>query len=76
MSTLAPHTIGHDVRIAREDAGLTREALAAQVHVSTSTVTRLEREDRLPNPAYLARIADALGLSLDRLLKVRGERAS
>lgn len=71
MSEIALSTeqsIGQQIRSAREARGLSREALARDVDISTATVTRLEREDHLPNVRSLARITVALGLSLDELL--------
>lgn len=45
------------IREARENAKLSREKLAAESGVSVSTIVRLERDNRLPNVAALARIA-------------------
>lgn len=45
------------IREAREKAKLSREKVAADADVSVSTIVRLERDDRLPNVAALARIA-------------------
>lgn len=61
-------SIGTKVRKARESLGRSREQIAFAVGVSTSTVTRLENEDRIPNALALKRIADELGVSLDALL--------
>jgi transcriptional regulator with XRE-family HTH domain len=55
------------VRRAREDRGLTRFQLAAQVGISISTIDRLENEGKLPNAQTLFRIADALGVTVDSL---------
>ena len=45
-------TAGAMVREAREDRGLTREQLALKVRTSTSTITRLEREDKVPKSRF------------------------
>lgn len=45
------------IRLARKNAKLSREKLAVEAGVSVSTLVRLERDDRLPNVAALARIA-------------------
>lgn len=59
---------GAVVREAREKLPLSREKLASQVGVSTSTIARLENRDRLPNVAALVRIAATVGVSVAELL--------
>lgn len=61
-------TPGQLIRAAREREGLTREELARQAEVSTSTVGRLELRDQLPNTLALARIAARLGIPVNDLL--------
>lgn len=61
-------TPGRKVRQAREALGLSREALAYESDVSTSTVARLELYERLPATLPLARIAARLQLRVDDLL--------
>lgn len=65
MANLTP---GHIVRERREALGLTREQLASDVGVSTSMITRLELQDRLPNAQSLAFLAARLDLSVDVIL--------
>lgn len=65
---MANQSPGTTVRSRREAVGLTREQLALKANTSTSTVERLERQDRIPNALAAARIASALDLSLDDLL--------
>jgi transcriptional regulator with XRE-family HTH domain len=60
--------VGLRVREGRERLQLTRERLAAAADVSVSTVARLELEGRIPNAYPMARLAAAVGLSVDDLL--------
>lgn len=75
MTASSNLTLGAEVRAARAARDLSREALAAEVDVSVSTVARLENLGALPNPRALAAIAKRLGLSLDDLL-FRDEQAA
>lgn len=71
---VAPDATRHGRRIAdllylaREQAGLSREALAREAGVSMETIRAIER-GRTPTPAFytVACIARSLGLSLDAL---------
>jgi transcriptional regulator with XRE-family HTH domain len=67
---------GRVIRSAREAAGLTREELAREAQVSTSTVARLELRDRLPNALALARIAARVGVPISSLLPKSPERVA
>jgi transcriptional regulator with XRE-family HTH domain len=67
---------GRVIRAARERAELTREELAREAQVSTSTVARLELKDRLPNALALARIAARVGVPVSALLPKSPERVS
>jgi transcriptional regulator with XRE-family HTH domain len=55
------------IRRLREDRGITQEDLAHEAGVTTGTLSRIERG--LANPAWttVARIARALGVSLEEL---------
>lgn len=59
---------GQVIRAAREELDLTREELARDAQVSTSTVARLELNNRLPNALALARISTRVGVPLADLL--------
>lgn len=59
---------GNRVRQRREELGLSRERLAVNSEVSTSTIARLELADKLPGSEALIRIASTLRVSLDYLV--------
>jgi transcriptional regulator with XRE-family HTH domain len=61
-------TPGERIRTAREAVGLSRERLAYEAEVSTSTVARLELSSRLPNALALARIAARVGVPIADLI--------
>ncbi len=65
---------GHLIRQARIDKGLTQKQLAGQLHISDRTVSKWERGAGLPDIALLEPLADALGLTVQGLL--RGEAAA
>lgn len=65
---LTDDRIGLRVRLLREQKGLTREQLALAASVSTSTVARLELQDRLPSTSNTLRIAAALDVEVGHLL--------
>jgi transcriptional regulator with XRE-family HTH domain len=49
--------------------GWSREKLAAEAELSTSTITQLENGNRLPSPDTLDRIAGALGFDVGELVR-------
>jgi transcriptional regulator with XRE-family HTH domain len=59
---------GKTARSRREQLGISREKLAYRASVSTSTIVRLENEDRLPNALILAAIAAELDVTSSYLL--------
>lgn len=65
---MSENTIGAKVRTIREAHGYSREYVAFNVGVSTSTIIRLEMESRVPNAYTLKRIADLLDTTVDDLL--------
>lgn len=61
-------SIGQNIRRRREELGMTQEALAEMVGLSTSYMGAIERGEKLPKlPAFIG-IANALNVSSDRLL--------
>ena len=60
-------SLGASIREARKAAGLSQEELGKRLGVVSQTVSKWEREESSPDAALLPLLADALGLSLDRL---------
>lgn len=65
--------LGERLRQAREERGLTQEALADELHVSRQTVSNWERGKTLPDIQSLVGAASTLGMGLPELL---GEEAT
>ena len=61
-------SIGHNSRKRRDEIGITQEALAEMVELSTSYMGAIERGEKLPKLTVFIRIANALEISADRLL--------
>lgn len=60
--------LGESLRDLRARRGMTQSQLANALHVSPQAVSRWENDIALPDTATLCAIADALDVSLDRLL--------
>jgi transcriptional regulator with XRE-family HTH domain len=60
-------TMGQRFKRLREAAGLTQEALARAADVSLGAVRNWEQDLREPLLGTAARVADAIGVSLDAL---------
>jgi transcriptional regulator with XRE-family HTH domain len=69
----ADTSLGNAVRRARVSAGLSQAQLAERTDVAIETISRTERGVLAPSVAVLVRIADALEVGLDEL--VRGRRS-
>lgn len=72
-------TLGERLRLARNRAGLSQEALAdavglGEVGSGRSTVSNWENDKTIPEGRYLLRLPDLLGVSADWLLLGRTER--
>lgn len=61
-------SIGENIKARREAAGLTQEALAAQVGVTHSMICQIERGSKSPTVVLGKQIADVLGCTLDELV--------
>jgi HTH-type transcriptional regulator / antitoxin HipB len=59
---------GAQVKLCREARGLTQRELGAKVGVNSTTICRLERGHRTPQAVTCARIAQALGVPIERIL--------
>lgn len=57
-----------NLRLLREQKGLSREKLARHAGVSTSTVTRMELLGHIPSGYALIAIAKELGVSIDLIV--------
>jgi transcriptional regulator with XRE-family HTH domain len=64
------HTeLGRAIRARREELGLSQERFAMQAQLDRTYLSGIERGERNPSLTNLARIADALGVKLGRLLE-------
>lgn len=62
-------TVGERIRQHRQKLGYTQERLAAEATISKGFLSEVETGTRNPSAEYLLRIANALGVSLDYLMK-------
>lgn len=60
---------GKNVRKFRQQKGLTQEQLAFEAQIDLTYVGGIERGKRNPSLLVMARIADALGMALTKLLQ-------
>lgn len=63
--------IGENVRHFRHERGLTQAELAEAADAANATISRIERSRLVPSVELAGRLADALGVSLDALLRKR-----
>jgi transcriptional regulator with XRE-family HTH domain len=63
-----PAVVGRNVRRLRQQRGLTQEELAFEAEIDLTYVGGIERGRRNPSLMVMARIADALSVSLPKLL--------
>ena len=61
-------TIGEKIALRRRTAGLSQEALAAQLGVSRQAVSRWETSESLPDAEKIVQLCQILGVSADELL--------
>ena len=61
--------IGHNIRLARESAGLTQKELATRIGVAQARIAEWERGKVDPTGSTLIKIAAALGIEPGELLK-------
>lgn len=71
----AVQTAASNIREIRERKGLSGEQLGARAGVTSSTIFDIERGRKVPRLSTLEAIAQALGVSVTRLLKAP-EKAS
>lgn len=61
--------IKDNIRAARTAAGLTQTALADMLGVTQKDISRWENGVREPSATWIKKLAEALGVSADELLK-------
>lgn len=61
--------IGSNIRSYREALSLTQKQLADQVNVNNTMICQIERGSKTPNITLVIAIADALGCSIEDLIK-------
>jgi ribosome-binding protein aMBF1 (putative translation factor) len=66
-ATQGTETLGQRIRTAREAKGLSQVTLAEAAKISQGYLSQLEQDEREPSLSIAARLARALGLSLDEL---------
>ncbi len=69
-------TIGDRVRQHRQKLGYTQERLATEAGISKGFLSDVETGNRQPSAEYLLRLANALGLTTDYLMKGGAELAA
>jgi|SRR5208282_100862 len=62
-------TVGDRIRLCRQKLGFKQERLANDAGMSKGFLSEVETGNRNPSAEYLLRIANALGVSLDFLMK-------
>ena len=62
-------SLGGRVRECREQRGWTQREVAGAARISVTILSELENDHRAPGAQVLLRLADALGVSLDYLLR-------
>ena len=60
--------IAENIRLLRKEKGLTQEALAGMLNITSQSVSKWEREEGLPDILILPSLANCLGVSVDALL--------
>ncbi|MFB4279604.1 MULTISPECIES: helix-turn-helix domain-containing protein [unclassified Nonomuraea] len=65
----ALRTVAHNVRAARNRAGLSLDELSRRAQVSKGALVALEKAQGNPNLATLVRLADTLGISVSALMQ-------
>lgn len=61
-------TLGENIRVCRQNAGMSQEKVAELVGVSRQAVTKWEAGQSVPNTENLFKLAEIFGTTVDRLL--------
>jgi transcriptional regulator with XRE-family HTH domain len=75
VSSPIPPTLGKRIAECREHLGWTQKTLADKANLSVTFVSEVENDRRTPGADALLRLAEALGVSLDYLVKGLPETA-
>ena len=70
---MEPTSLGGRVRDCRKARGWTQKELAGDADISITFLSELENDHRAPGAGVLLRLADALGVSLDYLVRGVGD---
>ncbi len=60
--------IAENIRLLRKEKGLTQEALASMLNITSQSVSKWEREEGFPDILILPLLANCLGVTVDALL--------
>ena len=60
--------VGKNIKTAREEKGITQEAMAEQLNVTRQAVSSWENEKTRPDVEMLDKIAGVLGVDIERLI--------
>ena len=66
MNTIK-RSIGENIRQIRKEKGLSQDKLGELCHIKNTTISLYENSKKEPNLSTIAKIASALGVSIDRL---------
>lgn len=69
MPPVVPQTMGRRIAECRERLGWTQRTLAERAALSVTFISEIENDRRLPGTEALLALADALGSSLDYIVK-------
>lgn len=60
---------GNNLKLIRKSHGITKAELAKELGVGVATITNYEANRRTPSLATVSKIADALGVTMNRLIQ-------
>lgn len=62
-------TIGLNIKLARTKKRLTQQELADKIGIKQGQLSRYERDEQEPTFGVVQRIADALGMTIDEMMR-------
>ena len=69
-------SFGERIQAMRTERNLSQSELARQLEIHQTTISGIERNERLPSPELLMKFAVFFGLSLDELVDLEAWEAS